>query len=249
MNASHSTEFSTPPQRRIGGTRKRQVRKKTSTTLISGLVVLALVQAPGQPESPQPSSAAVTVTTPESGNGVLFWIPEPGFLLPVREASAHEAVLESGRVKKVLARWENEKLTVLPLQDKAAAIAAAGSDFQERTDAAADAELAKAHEIKARSQGGVVEAVILSSERETFCAALLAPSLHEKFAELLGEEFYAAMPTRFRMYLFPKLGGRPEAFAKAVLSDYRASPAPVSPELFEISRNGPLRAAGVLDDR
>jgi hypothetical protein len=181
--------------------------------------------------------------------GSVFVIPEPNFLLPISEASAQEPIPGSQRAKKVAARWDGESLRVLSPSEKSAWLATVDADVFAHAAQLANAELSLAHEIIVRSDKGVIEAVILSGERETFCSALFAPDLHKKYEEIFGEAFYAAVPTRYRIYLFPKLGGRPDAFAGAVLSDYRVSPAPVSPEIFEVRPGGMVRVVGILDDR
>lgn len=95
---------------------------------------------------------------------------------------------------------------------------------------------------------GIREGAVLDGEMPTACAALFAPGLLPMFEDSFGPEFYVAVPSRFRLYVFPKLASNPGIFAPSVLSDYRAAVYPVSPELFEVGPNG-IRAVGILDDR
>lgn len=116
-------------------------------------------------------------------------------------------------------------------------------------------EIARAEEVLAgaatvwiRDASGVKEGAVLDGTSPNFCAALFAPGLVDLFEDVFGPEFYVAVPSRFRLYVFPKLASDPGLFAPLVLSEYRAATYPVSQELFEV-RAGSIRAVGLLDDR
>jgi hypothetical protein len=99
-----------------------------------------------------------------------------------------------------------------------------------------------------RDAQGVKEGAVLDGEDAFTCAALFAPSLLDKFTDIFGPEIFVAVPSRFRLYVFPKLAANPALMAPLVLSDYRAAVYPVSPELFQVDAAG-VRAVGLLDDR
>lgn len=113
----------------------------------------------------------------------------------------------------------------------------------------ASAELWKEVKIQyLRDPDGVIIAALLEGDTQQTCSLLFDPALVEKMEDVFGPEFFVAVPTRFRMMIFPKLSSRIADFAPVVLSDFRVSPYPVSPEVFEVSREG-VRVVGILDDR
>jgi hypothetical protein len=97
------------------------------------------------------------------------------------------------------------------------------------------------------TEGVIIGAVLDGTSQET-CAVFFDPALVERMEDIFGPEFFVAVPTRFRLMVFPKLASRIPEFAPNILSDHRVSPYPVSPEVFEVSKTG-QRAAGILDDR
>jgi len=99
-----------------------------------------------------------------------------------------------------------------------------------------------------RDERDVVLAAVLDGSSMDSCAALFAPSLQKKYESVFGPEFYAVVPSRFRIYLFPKLATRIGEFAPLVLSDYRATAHPVSQEVFEVGEKK-IQSVGVMDDR
>jgi hypothetical protein len=110
----------------------------------------------------------------------------------------------------------------------------------------ASEELAKLTPHMLRDAKGVVQAVVIDSDRPVVAAATLAPDFIEKFEPVLGPDLLVAIPNRYRVYVYPALASKFEATAEAVLNDYRLTPYPVSMEVFRVTPGG-LEAVGTFE--
>jgi hypothetical protein len=126
---------------------------------------------------------------------------------------------------------ENSDGSVVPLQaanlvnkslteTRAAALAHARTLFQQL-------------EVKlVRDQHDVAVAVRLESTDPALSSILLLPELRTAFSQFLGKEYLACAPTRFDIFLFPRIGENLESFASDIESLYHNSSWPISTELF-----------------
>ena len=94
-----------------------------------------------------------------------------------------------------------------------------------------------------RDARGVVQMAIISTDDPMTASCILTPRFLRRFSAIFGPEIIVAVPTKSRIYIFPKLANRIAAMSQNIRDDYLISPAPVSTELFEISKKG-IRAVG-----
>jgi len=97
-----------------------------------------------------------------------------------------------------------------------------------------------------RDRRMVVEYAELSSSDGLVSSGVLAAEMGERFADTLGDDLLFVVPSRYRAFVFPKLGPDVSKFSGLVWSAYRESSYPVSVELFEW-RKGTIRAVGVFE--
>lgn len=170
-------------------------------------------------------------------------IPEPKFMVP--HGSAVLPIPSSPRTVLARLQRDGDFWVASPISPESE-----GKPWQPSPQdvQAAEQALAECKITWLRDQQGIKEGAVLDGEAPYICAAIFAPSLLDRFADVFGPEIYLAIPSRFRIYLFPKLATELRFIAPLVLSDYRAAIYPVSPELFQLDSSG-LRAVGVLDDR
>lgn len=110
----------------------------------------------------------------------------------------------------------------------------------------ASSELAKLTPKMLKDTQGVVQAIIIDSDRPVVAATTLAPDFIEKFESILGPDLLVAIPNRYRVYIYPALASKFEATADAVINDFRLTPYPVSQEIFRITPSG-LEAIGTFE--
>ena len=97
-----------------------------------------------------------------------------------------------------------------------------------------------------RDSKGVLQMAVLSSDSPLLATGILTKGFLNRFSALFGPELLVAVPTRNKVYVFPKLCNRlPEASA-AVRDDHIISPCPVSTEIFEVSGKG-VKAVGTVE--
>jgi len=128
-----------------------------------------------------------------------------------------------------------------------AALKVEWKDFEARALVRATADLAELKPRYVRNRRNVIEYAALESAQPIVASAVLAPGLRERFAETLGETLLLVVPNRSTAFLFPALGGNHRDYWPMVLAAYRATPYPVSVEVFELSARG-LRAVGVYEE-
>jgi hypothetical protein len=116
------------------------------------------------------------------------------------------------------------------------------------TAVSASAVLAKLKPEYVRDKRGVILYALLASDSPATASAVLAPDFADKFADAFGPDILVAIPTRYRIYVYPALASRFEDTADLILSDYEVSGYPVSKEVFRITSQG-LKAVGRFDER
>ncbi len=120
-------------------------------------------------------------------------------------------------------------------------------DFVERTQAGAEADLAKLKPQYVRDRKGVIEYAVLESGEPLAASAVLAPSFLGRFAETLGPKILVVVPNQFTAYVFPALASNYQRYAHLVVPAFRSTAHSVSLEVVEISPEG-MRAVGVFKE-
>ena len=121
------------------------------------------------------------------------------------------------------------------------------AEFFSQASAGAAADLATLKPRYVRNRRKVIEYAALESDRPVVASAVLAPGFRALFAETLGETVLVVVPNRSTAYVFPALAGDHRDYWPMVFAAYRATPYPVSVEVFELSAAG-LRAVGVYEE-
>jgi hypothetical protein len=98
-----------------------------------------------------------------------------------------------------------------------------------------------------RDRKGVVAYGVIQAELQLVSALVFSDRFREKYEPVFGPDFLVSIPNRFTVFLFPKYAGKYRDYAPMILDAYRATPFPVSPEIFELSAGG-LRAVGVFGE-
>ncbi len=94
-----------------------------------------------------------------------------------------------------------------------------------------------------RDKRGVIQMAVISTDDPTTASLILLPAFLQHFSAIFGSELIIAIPSRNKIYVFPKLANQISKITDLMLDDYRISPMPVSTELFELSPKG-LKAIG-----
>lgn len=121
------------------------------------------------------------------------------------------------------------------------------SEVREQAARAAAADLATLTPRYTRNRKDVIQYAELRSDRPLVASAVLAPKFLALFADTLGEKVLLVVPSRFQAFVFPALASNYQDYWPMVFEAYRATPWPVSVEVFEVSREG-LRAVGVYQE-
>lgn len=157
------------------------------------------------------------------------------------------SIADSQHTVETFAFWDGEKLAPLTVEESARLDRENPAWMQDAREASAflleDVQLRWV-----RDAEGVVQGVYLQGTHPATASLLFAPALLERFEDVLGPEFLAAVPSRWGLVLIPRLASNPGAFAASILTEYRRSSHPVSEEIFLLG-DGPPRAVGRLDDR
>jgi hypothetical protein len=120
-------------------------------------------------------------------------------------------------------------------------------DFMTRAQTNSVADLAMLTPRYVRGRRKVIEYAVLESTRPIVASAVLAPGLLALFTETLGETVLLVVPNRSTAFVFPALAGKHRDYWPMVFAAYRATPFPVSVEVFEVSAQG-LRAVGIFEE-
>jgi len=83
-----------------------------------------------------------------------------------------------------------------------------------------------------RDANGVIVYAVLQSESPLTASAVLAPEFPTMFDKKLGPDVLVAIPSRYSIYVFPKLSSVAQEMAETIILEYEASPYPVSREIF-----------------
>jgi len=176
---------------------------------------------------------------------------EPTYALLPDARAMHPPVAQpipgSERANLAAVKLDNGEVSYLSKQ-AVAQLEAANPNFQKLAEITATQLLETLKPQVIRDKSKVVECAVFQSESPLTAAVVLAPKFLEKYEPLFGPEVLVAMPTRFEVYVFPKIANRISKYTPDILADFRAAAYPVSPEVFEIGPNG-IRAVSLLDDR
>ncbi len=119
--------------------------------------------------------------------------------------------------------------------------------FSRRARDNAQLALGKLKPIYTRDKKKVIEYAALKSDGPEVAATVLAPKFLDLFKDIFGSHLILAIPSRERVYVFPKLASTYQEHASMVIDEYRASLHPVSLEVFELDATG-LKAIGIFED-
>ncbi len=120
-------------------------------------------------------------------------------------------------------------------------------EVREQAARAAAVDLATLLPRYSRDRKAVIQYAELVSNRPLVASAVLAPEFLGLFADTLGEKVLLVVPSRFQAFVFPALASNYQDYWPMVFAAYRATPWPVSVEVFEVSKEG-LRAVGVYQE-
>jgi uncharacterized protein YtpQ (UPF0354 family) len=162
----------------------------------------------------------------------------PDFTIPI--AGTKETVLTPALVK-------GEDATILK-KAEAARLKLDLDSIRRIAATSASAVLATLKPEYVRDKKGVAQFAVLASDSPATASAVLAPDFADKFAETLGPDLLVAIPTRYRIYVYPALASRFQETASLVLQDYEISGYPVSKEVFRVTPKG-LQAVGTFAPR
>ena len=160
-------------------------------------------------------------------------------------ASVSCPIENAQKTVKVAGVWNGSQLTPFAKKDWAK-LGLQWMAFETKTRAAASEDFQKLQISFKRDKRKVIEYAELNSEEGRVCSGVLASELGEKFEDTLGDVLLVAVPSRFRAFLFPKLGSDVSKYSDLVWSAYRETSYPVSVELFEWDK-GKLRAIGLFE--
>ncbi len=191
-----------------------------------------------------PGHSAAQGVTVRAGLPEEDWllIPEPKFMRPEvswpiegSERTVMAAAYAQGREVLLMSRRSFEALGV----DEAA--------FRERALRNLSARLAKAKPEMIRDSDGVLQCVLFRAADQSQAGFMFAPDLVSRYEMIFGPELVVIAPHRSMLFVFPKLASRFEEFATDALMAYKASPYPVSLEVFEADAVG-VRAVGIFEE-
>ncbi|HEY5791770.1 MAG TPA: hypothetical protein VIS74_00635 [Chthoniobacterales bacterium] len=178
-------------------------------------------------------------------------LAQPSYSLLPEARAMRPPVMQSipGSERAVLAavKLENGEVAYLS-KEELAQLEAAPPNFETQARETAAKLLETLEPRLIRSKSKVLECAVYESDSPLTAAVILAPNFLQKFENLFGPEMLVAIPSRYEVYIFPKIANRIPNYTPDILSDYRAAAYPVSPEIFEIGPKG-IRAVGELDDR
>jgi hypothetical protein len=106
--------------------------------------------------------------------------------------------------------------------------------------------MATLNPLMVRDAHQVIQAAVMSSDDPRLASCILNPGFLRRFSAIFGPDLIVAIPSRTKIYVFPKLANRLPEMSQVIRDDYLISPQPVSTELFELSKKG-MRAIGTVD--
>lgn len=87
---------------------------------------------------------------------------------------------------------------------------------------------------------------VISSDSPLTASCILLPGFLKRFSAIFGPELIVAIPSRNKIYVFPKLANQIPSMIETIRDDFLISPQPVSTELFELSKKG-IRTIGNVE--
>jgi len=164
--------------------------------------------------------------------------PEPSFERP----PVSSPIEGSRRTLLAIARLDGDDLHYMTRQEQLA-LAVDVRELQGTAREAAEKELKAIEPQFVRDPKGVVLFALLDSDRPVVASTVLAPSFGDLFEPTFGPDLIVAIPSRNRVYVFPKLAGIYDRMSDYVRADYDGAIYPVSTELFSL-KDGKLKTIG-----
>ncbi|MEO6053688.1 MAG: hypothetical protein ABIP97_06730 [Chthoniobacterales bacterium] len=143
------------------------------------------------------------------------------------------AIMENGTLRYLT----KPEMLALPIKKRA--------DFDQIAKKNSTKALAAIKPVIIRNSKNVIELIVLETNNQLAATSILAPDFTDRFSPLLGPDIVALIPSRDKVYLFPKIAGHFDLMARTVVDEFEVALHPVSYEVFEI-RNGELQAIGVF---
>lgn len=176
----------------------------------------------------------------EQGESSVYLVVEPAFMRP----KISWPVPDSQHSVFTLVRIQDEEWQPLT-EDEVKTMGVSAEEVAKAARERADALLPELKPEFFRDKNGIIEYATIESETLPLTAAVLAPGFGELFEDTLGPDLLVGMPSRGKLYVFPKLASEPERVAEMIVLEYKAALHPVSRELFELS-SGRFRAVGYI---
>jgi len=171
----------------------------------------------------------------------LILIAEPTFERP----PVQQAIPGAQQTVLAAKKWTDGELA--PLTEAEFQSFDGGMEALLKITATSGAAILKAADVGiARDEASVITHVLITSEDDRLTASVLAPEIVKRFEDVLGPEFYVAMPHRNQLLLFPKAGADMRVLGAAVLESYAAALHPVSKEVFALNADG-IRVVGSFE--
>jgi hypothetical protein len=80
--------------------------------------------------------------------------------------------------------------------------------------------------------------IIVDTDDSLASSRLLHPELHKLFSSALGSTFYGGIPCRNTLVLFSDRKALKARVGRRLRQDYKASPYPITPQPFLVTRDG-----------
>jgi len=106
--------------------------------------------------------------------------------------------------------------------------------------------LATLDPVMVRDRSAVIQMAVLTSDNPMVASCILTRGFLQRFSAIFGPELLITIPSRNKIYVFPKLANRIASAVQTIHDDHLISPMPVSSEIFELSGKG-LHSVGTLD--
>jgi len=136
---------------------------------------------------------------------------------------------------------------LFPTREQFAALELDWSKVSKLAASEADADLASLRPHYVRDKKKVIRYAELRSDRPIVASAVLSVKFPALFKETLGDRLLVAVPNRFTAFVFAPLASDYQQYAPMIYEAYRATPYPVSVELFEFSADG-LKTVGIYEE-
>jgi|GEM_PF-564373 len=118
--------------------------------------------------------------------------------------------------------------------------------FAQRAGAAADKRLLKLKPELIKGADGKIAYAVYRGESMLYATLLVAPSLPKIFAEIFGQEIWAAMPDRHALYIFPARPDILSDFQEDLAARYASEPFAASCEVFSLKAGEPPKVVATF---